>query len=285
MGQEVPHLPAGADIDAVVDTIAVTGCVVLDDVVDAPTLDRIVDELTPYRSDTPFGVDDFTGHATRRTGALIARSPTFRSLAVHPTVIGTLDRVIGHSTSYQLHLTQVIDIGPGETAQVVHRDQWAFDFFPFPAGYEVECHTMWALTDFTEANGATRVIPGSHRWEDRLRPEPEQTVPAEMTRGSVLLYLGSLYHGGGTNRTEEVRSGINVGYTLGWLRQEENQYLACPAEVARCLPHDLLRLMGYSRAAYALGYVGDTLDPLDVLLGRTGRTGFVADGEPPVPTG
>ncbi len=94
---------------------------------------------------------------TRRTGALLARSPAFGRLAAHPTVLGTLDRVLGdHATSYQLHLTQVIEIGPGEPAQMVHRDQWAFDFFPFPAGFEVECHTMWAVSDFTAENGATR---------------------------------------------------------------------------------------------------------------------------------
>ena len=94
--------------------------------------------------------------------ALLARSPSFRDLAAHPLVLGALDRVLGdHATSYQLHLTQVIEIGPGEPAQLVHRDQWAFDFFPFPAGFEVECHTMWAMNDFTEENGATRVIPGS----------------------------------------------------------------------------------------------------------------------------
>ena len=151
-------------------------------------------------------------------------------------MLGALDRVLAdHATSYQLHLTQVIDIGPAEPAQPVHRDQWAFDFFEFPAGFEVECHTMWALSEFTEENGATRVIPGSHTWADRLRPDPADTIAAEMPRGSVLLYVGSLYHGGGANHSDAPRRGINVGYTLSWLRQEENQYLACPPEVARGL--------------------------------------------------
>ncbi len=153
------------------------------------------------------GPDDFSGHRTRRTGSMIARSPSFRPLAKHPLVLGTLDQVLGdHATSYQLHLTQVIDIGPGEPGQLVHRDQWAFDFFPFPSGYEVECHVMWAMTDFTEANGATRVIPGSHKWEDKLRPQYEETVPAEMPKGSVFFYVGSVYHGGGAEPFERATS-------------------------------------------------------------------------------
>ena len=193
----------------------------------------------------------------------------------NPLVIGCLDLVLGsHATSYQLHLTQVIDIAPGEKAQTIHRDQWAFDFFPFPKGFEVECHTMWAMSDFTEENGATRVIPGSHRREDRLRFSIDQTTAAVMPKGSLLLYVGSVYHGGGANRSNGNRVGINVGYTLSWLRQEENQYLACPLEVARTLPIDLAKLMGYRRGAYALGYFGDTQDPLEALHGKSGARGF-----------
>jgi ectoine hydroxylase-related dioxygenase (phytanoyl-CoA dioxygenase family) len=239
-------------------------------VASADRLDRIESELDAHLRATAPGADDFTGHNTRRTGSLLARSPSFRDLAVHPLVLGALDLVLGdHATSYQLHLTQVIEIGSGEPAQIVHRDQWAFDFFPFPSGFEVECHTMWAMNDFTEENGATRVIPGSNLWEDKLRPTNEETVAAEMPRGSVLLYLGSLYHGGGANRSSQPRRGINVGYTLSWLRQEENQYLACPPEVARELPEPLARLAGYQRGAYALGYYGDLRDPFEALHGES----------------
>jgi ectoine hydroxylase-related dioxygenase (phytanoyl-CoA dioxygenase family) len=170
-------------------------------------------------------------------------------------------------TSFQLHLTQVIAIGPGEPAQTIHRDQWAFDFFPFPQGYEVQCNTIWAMTDFTEANGATRIVPDSHRFEDRREFSYEQTEPAEMSAGSVLFYTGALYHGAGANRSDRVRYGLNVTYSVSWLRQEENQYLSVPPEVARTLPDDLLRLMGYARGAYALGYVDDLRDPLDALRG------------------
>jgi len=275
MTADVPRVGSEASIDEVEAALRASGCVVVERLVPVEHIDLVEAELEPFLAATPAGGDDFTGHNTRRTGALLARSRHFGALAAHPTVLGALDRVLGdHATSYQLHLTQVIEIGPGEPAQLVHRDQWAFDFFPFPAGFEVECHTMWAMTDFTEHNGATRVIPGSHRWQDKLRPTVDETVPAEMAKGSVLLYLGSLYHGGGANRSDGARRGVNVGYTLSWLRQEENQYLACPPEVARELPEDLARLAGYRRGAYALGYYGDLRDPFDAVRGEH------ADGPP-----
>ncbi len=264
----LPVLEADASSDEVEAALRSAGCVVVRELVPASLLDDIERELDAYIEETPMGADEFTGVHTRRTGSLLARSVSFRELAAHPVVTGALDRVLGdHATSYQLHLTQVIEIGPGEPAQYVHRDQWAFDFFPFPSGFEVECHTMWAMSDFTEANGATRVIPGSHTWEDKLRLTEADTIPAEMPKGSVLLYLGSLYHSGGANRSSAPRRGINVGYTLSWLRQEENQYLACPPEVARTLPESLARLAGYAPGAYALGYYGDLRDPMEALRG------------------
>ena len=267
---DVPRLDAAASVDAVEAALREYGCVVIERLAPSEQLDRIAAELEPHLRVTAVGGDEFTGFNTRRTGSLLARSPSFRDLAAHPLVLGALDRVLGdHATSYQLHLTQVIEIGPGEPAQLVHRDQWAFDFFPFPSGFEVECHTMWAMNDFTEENGATRVIPGSNKWDDKLRPGIDETVPAEMPKGSVLLYLGSLYHGGGANRSAVPRRGINVGYTLSWLRQEENQYLACPPEVARELPDTLARLAGYQRGAYALGYYGDLRDPFEALHGES----------------
>jgi ectoine hydroxylase-related dioxygenase (phytanoyl-CoA dioxygenase family) len=273
----VQSLDASTDVDAVVGVLEEDGCVVVERLVSPETMDDIHDEVASHIEATSAGPDEFSGFNTRRTGSLIARSPSFRPIAAHPLVLATLERVLGQHSNYQLHLTQVIDIGPGEPAQLVHRDQWAFDFFPFPQGYEVECHTMWAMSDFTEANGATRVIPGSHRWEDKLRPDHSQTVAAEMPKGSVFIYVGSVYHGGGPNTSTEHRLGINVGYTLAWLRQQENQYLACPPDVARELPVELAKLVGYSRAAYALGYFGDLQDPLEAVYGHeAGEAGFAA---------
>ena len=246
------------------------GCVVISGLVSPELMDQIAVELKPYLAATDVGPDDFTGHATRRTGALIARSPSSRTLVAHPTILETLELCLGdHCSTFQIDLTQMVDIGPGEPAQMIHRDQWSFDHFPFPTGFEAEISTMWAVTDFTEEMGATRVVVGSHLWEeDPAEVDPALTTGAVMSKGSVLLYVGSIFHGGGANTTDVHRIGINIGYSLAWLRQEENQYLACPPEIARTLPEGLLRLMGYQRGSYALGYVDDLREPIDWLYDR-----------------
>ena len=268
------HFPATADAEAITAALRDDGAVIIDDVASPSQMDAVAAELKPFMDATAFGPDSFSGRRTRRTGGLVARSPLCRELVMHPLILGVAGKLLGHATSFQLHLTQVIAIGPGEPAQVIHRDQWAFDFFPFPKDYEVQCNTIWAMTDFTEENGATRVVPGSNHREDRLQFEQGDTIAAEMRKGSVLVYTGSVYHGGGANRSNAVRVGINITYNLSWLRQEENQYLSVPLEVARTLPDDLLRLIGYRRGAYALGYVDDLRDPLDVVHPQSGKSGL-----------
>ena len=200
-----------------------------------------------------------------------------RALVAHPTILGTLDLSLGdHCSTFQIDLTQLVDIGPGEPAQMIHRDQWSFDHFPFPTGFEAEISTMWAVTDFTDEMGATRVVVGSHLWEDDpAEVDPALTTSAVMSKGSVMVYVGSIFHGGGANASDVHRIGLNIGYSLAWLRQEENQYLACPPEIARTLPEGLLRLMGYQRGSYALGYVDDLREPIDWLYDRpTAFTSF-----------
>jgi hypothetical protein len=262
--------------DEVAAAVVRDGAVIVEDVAESGLLDLIEAELRPFLEATPTGPDDFSGNLTRRTGSLIARSPASRDLVMHPLALGGARTLLGQATNIQLHLTQAIAIGPGETAQPIHRDQWAFDFFPFPSGYDVQCNTIWALTDFTEENGATRVVVGSNAAADGQAFGPDDTEPAVMSRGSVLLYSGSVYHGGGDNHSAVTRIGLNITYAVAWLRQEENQYLSVPREVAETLPVDLLRLMGYDRGAYALGYIDDLRDPIEAVRPGVGTTGFAA---------
>jgi ectoine hydroxylase-related dioxygenase (phytanoyl-CoA dioxygenase family) len=265
-GLQIQRLTADASAREVSAALREHGVVIVERLADAALCDRVSAELEPWLADTPPGGDDFSGRNTRRTGALLTRCPSSVEMVAHPLMLDVVDRSLwADKTTFQLHLTQSIAIGPDSPPQVLHRDQWCFDFFPFPADVDVEVSTIWALDDFTEANGATRVVPDSHRLPNGTRFAYDQSLPAEMPRGSVVLYLGSTYHGGGANRSDRVRVGINVDYVLGWLRQEENQYLSYTLDEVRHFPERVQRLLGYEVGAYALGYIDGGRSPMELL--------------------
>ena len=275
------RLPNTATVAEVAASLKSHGYVIIDELVAPEVMDRIATEMGPHIATTPFGEDKFVGFHTQRTGAMILRSETSRGLNMHPLVLGVAAQHLKQASTFQLHLTQVITVNPGAPAQVLHQDQLAWDFFPFPENYEVQCNTLWALTDYTAENGATRIVPDSHHAGLNQKYPPEAGVPAVMKKGSVLLYTGKIYHGAGANRSDAVRQAINITYAVGWVRQEENQYLATPPEVARTLPDDLLKLMGYQCGCFAMGYVRDFEDPLAYLKGSDERrsSGFNALSE------
>ncbi len=261
----VEHVAPDTPAEQIHEVLRRDGALIIDDLAPTHLIDEVAAEMAPHVEATPLGGDDFTGRTTKRTGGLIGRSPASRRLVQEPLVLDVTGRLLDRAKSYQLHLTQIISIGPDSPGQAIHRDQWAFDFFDFPADYHVQCNTIWAMTDFTEENGATRLIPGSQDWENSFEHTVDESVPAEMRKGSCLLYTGKVYHGGGANRSDATRTGLNITYNVGWLRQEENQYLSVPQDIAATLDDDLLRLMGYRVGAYALGYIDDVRDPLEAL--------------------
>jgi ectoine hydroxylase-related dioxygenase (phytanoyl-CoA dioxygenase family) len=252
------------------------GYAIVDRLVGAELLDRLAIEAAPFIEAAGVGGDDYDGAFTSRTGALVARCPAARELVMHPLVIAAVDDFLGHATAVQLLLTQIITIEPGETQQKLHRDQMMFDLYPFPPDYHVQCNTMWALSDFTAENGATHLSPGTSAMSDERAPSV-RAIQAEMERGSILFYEGKVLHGGGANRGTTPRQGVNITYGVGWVRQEENQYLACPLEIARTLDDDLLKLMGYRQGAFSLGYVGDQQDPLAALRGNDRKAARIAE--------
>jgi hypothetical protein len=253
-------LPAATAPDAILEVLRRDGALILSGAASAAEVDALVDELRPWIDATPNGADDFTGHLTTRTGALVARSPLVRPLVADPRILALADGfLLPACERYQLHLGQVIRIRPGQKAQAIHRDRWAWG--THLAHLEPQLNTIWALTDFTRENGATVVVPSSVNWPDDRRPEPHEIAYAEMKKGSLLLYSGSVFHGGGANSSGGDRIGLNITYALGWLRQEENQYLACPPDVARGLAPELRRLLGYAMGSYALGYFTPPLPP------------------------
>ena len=200
---------------------------------------------------TPTGRNFFEGFRTRRVYALFAKTRAFDDLAVHPLLLGALDHVLGQH--YQFSAPVALQIGPGEAAQVLHRDE---DIYPLARPHDpVVVNSMWALCDFTADNGATRLVPRSHRWPDDRRPDEREAVPATMPAGSLLVYLGGLWHGGGANTTDRPRPGLLLEYVVSWLRPQETQLVAVPPDVARDLPERLQELLGYNVFPPFLGYV------------------------------
>ena len=268
-----------ADVDDIVDAVASDGAAIVVDAIGAELLDRLRSELDPWIEATPGGRDAFTGFKTSRTGALVARSAAARELVMHPLMVEGAKRFLGPFTNrIQLHLTQVIRIQPGQGTQPLHRDRLAWGGH-LPRAIEPQFNTIWALTDFTEDNGATRLVPGSPAWDDDRRATDDEKTQAVMQAGSVLLYSGSVIHGGGENRSSADRIGVNITYCLGWLRTEENQYLSCPPRVARDLDPDLQEMLGYTMGDYALGYYSDPdevlavsdIRPPELTIGRKPR--------------
>jgi ectoine hydroxylase-related dioxygenase (phytanoyl-CoA dioxygenase family) len=200
---------------------------------------------------TPTGRNAFEGFGTQRVYALFAKTRTFDQAATHPLLLQVLDQVLGH---YQLSAPVGIRIGPGEQAQMLHRDD---AIYPLPQPHPpVVVNTMWPLDEFTAENGATRFIPGSHRWEPGRPPTAgDPVLTATMTPGSAMFYLGSLWHGGGANRTGRPRLGVILEYAAAWLRPQENHCLAVPRGIVRELPERLQELLGYNIYPPFVGYV------------------------------
>jgi ectoine hydroxylase-related dioxygenase (phytanoyl-CoA dioxygenase family) len=209
------------------------------------------DELARVLADVPTGRNEFEGFGTQRIYALFAKTRAFDEAAVHPLVTGVLDRVLGES--YQFSAPVGICIGPGEAAQVLHRDD---AIYPLPWPHDdVVVNTMWAFDDFTTENGATRVVPGSHKWTTADYDADHPTVTVEMPAGSVIFYPGTVLHGGGANHTERPRLGVILEYVTGWLRPQENHLLAVPHDIAADLAPELQELLGYNVYPPFVGYV------------------------------
>jgi ectoine hydroxylase-related dioxygenase (phytanoyl-CoA dioxygenase family) len=217
------------------------------------------EQLAPHIEAAPFGTTNFDGARTKSLDGVLQRSVAARELVIHPVVMALCEAtLLPYAANFQLNYSGIMHLEPGAPAQDLHRDGLLYPVrHPCPP---MILPTMWALSDFTAQNGGTRVVPGSHLWEHEREPFEDEVLSTEMPAGSVLVYTGGTWHGGGENRSDGTRTGMALQYSLGWLRQEETQYLVNPPEIARHYPERLRRLIGYDFGGPYLGFV-DGDDP------------------------
>jgi ectoine hydroxylase-related dioxygenase (phytanoyl-CoA dioxygenase family) len=245
------------------------GFTVVPDVLDPDAAAALVERLEQleHALGTVPANNSFEGRSTVRIYNLLAHGPEFEAIPVHPAVLPVVEGVL--DPGCLVSSLSSIAIGPDETAQPLHADD---QVMPLPRPHVATvCNTMWALTDFTEANGATRLVPGSHRRDHA--PDygrSYDTVAAEMPVGSVLIWHGSLWHGGGANRTDQRRVGLAMNYCAGWIRQQENQQLGLPLETVAGFEPRLQELCGFGTYHHLIGHI-DKQTPAQRLLGRAGK--------------
>jgi ectoine hydroxylase-related dioxygenase (phytanoyl-CoA dioxygenase family) len=253
------------DIELHVKEVAEQGYTIVEDAIEPELVAELSESLVRLERcfDVQPSPNSFEGHHTLRIYNLLAFDDVWPRVPVHEHVLPVVERVLDQGCL--ISSLSSIDILPGETAQPIHADD---QLLPIPKPHPpTVCNSMWALTDFTEANGATRLIPGSH-----LRPDnpdygaPYDSVPAEMAKGSVLVWHGSLWHGGGANATSEPRVGIAMNYCAGYIRQQENQQLGLTREKAASFEPRLRELVGYGVYNMLVGHINKR-SPAELLLG------------------
>jgi len=276
---ELRRVPAGAPVDEVVRVLNEDGGLIIENLIDARTVAAInrevdgwVEAADPAMRHLNPAIQIFFGDRTKHVGGIAGKSRTFATeVMIHPLFLGICDAILGPSCAcYQLNLAHLIVRGPGAEQQFLHRDELVWNLVPRPHP-ELQLASIVALVDFEPANGATRVVPGSHRWGYDRQEKADEIAAATMAAGSAVVYLGSTIHGGGANTTSNFwRRGVHISYTLGWLRTEENNYLAVPPAVARTLPRRCQEILGYAvhdalpRTGGYLGMVA-LRDPLELL--------------------
>ena len=252
--RRIPRFTRDDRIEDIAAGLNETGAAIVENCVSVSLAEVVAAELRPHFD--RYGHEyyaDFEGYRTLRLSEILARSRASADLVGEPLTLDAVDEVLlPHCINYRIGSCTGIEILPGEATQRLHRDD---GIYPISIqGMELQVSAMWALDDFTPDNGATHVVPGSHQGPSRsVSDRVFHTVQATMPKGSLLLYLGSVLHGGGANDTDAPRMGLINTYSLGWLRQEENHYLAIPREVADSYPERIRKLMGYEPHGPILG--------------------------------
>lgn len=232
------------DVDAAIESIEKDGYAVIESLLPPQDVQEIKGALAPWLRGEKMGRNDFEGFKSERAYALLAKAPSIAKIVAHPTTLAVIDRLL--PPNYLLSACLAIKVHPGETPQRFHTDDSSGRFWKRPHAW-CGISTLWAFDDFTLDNGATEVIPGSHRWsEEDLPPTEDRAMKVEMPAGSVVIFAGNLFHRGGANKSTGNRLAITPQYCAPWLRQLENMVLAVPPEIARQYSERVQSLLGYN---------------------------------------
>jgi len=242
-----------------IESLERDGYVILEAAIDRSRIAELVDALAPHEAHRPMGRNTFEGELSQRVYSLAGKGDAFRRLIEHPDVISILDRVL--MPNYLLSTAQSIRLHPGETAQAWHTDD-SFYLAPRPHALPLAVSVIWAIEDFTEDNGATEIVPGSHRWSNEHPDSVEHTpMPAVMPAGSAIVFDSALWHRGGANRATRTRLAISPQYCQPYLRPQESQLLIVPPDQARACSPRMRSMLGYSIHPPFIGQV-DGMHPL-----------------------
>jgi ectoine hydroxylase-related dioxygenase (phytanoyl-CoA dioxygenase family) len=253
-GAQVDPDLADADLAAVLRD----GFVILPGLLSEQALDEIRAGVEPLLART--GRNEFEGHTTQRVYSVLNKTRACDRVVEHPRVLALLDRLL--MRNYLLSMIQVINILPGEERQLTHVDD---GFYPLPRPRAaLSAATIWAIDEFTETNGATEIIPQSHLWDDRFPTQEDTRVPVLMPTGSCVFFLGTLWHGGGANRSDSGRLALTAQYCEPWLRPQEAFTLSTTRDTCRAVSEDILRMLGYSVHPPFIGQV-DGMHPKRLL--------------------
>ncbi len=264
-----------AELSAHLARVTQDGYTILENVIEPELIDALAADLLRLERElgTVPAQNIFEGTRTTRIYNLLARGPLYQRIPVHAAVLPLIEKILDRGCL--VSSLSSIAIGPGETPQPLHADD---QVIPLPRPHvPIIANSMWAISDFTEANGATRILPGSHRRDHTpLLGTDYPTIPAVMKRGSVMVYDGAMWHGGGANVTDHRRRGLAMNYCAGYIRQQENQQLGIPLEIARSFEPRLRKLAGFGLYRRLIGHI-DKCSPEDLLDGGPPRpiVGFV----------
>lgn len=194
---------------------------------------------------------------TLRAHNLLAKTRAVDYLFLDARIRALIEGMLGPRV--QINVTTLFNLLPGETKQLLHQDD---GLWPIPRPHpHFVCNALFALDDFDIENGATHIVPYSHKWHDRAIDQDVETLQVTMRSGTMLMWAGSLWHGGGANTSDRERLGFFMSHNVAYLRPQEIQLLAVPRDVVLQMPELLQRLLGYHR--FGIGV--DGRDPIDVL--------------------